>query len=299
MSTSLKQAIKKLYAERKTALAQFRFGHPKIKAQFKTLDEIKAHYDTKIQAAEKEFEQALQGNVQAVEEITDTIASASPVEPIVESSPSIQLPPNSARQKPKLRNWQQAACDWTLEKILSKKSDAALLGSPVRTGKTFMVGNIVTRLWDIGWPRENCFSPWPILVLTKANVVIQFERKMELLFGLNPVSEIKVTNYDQLRAGFGRDVLNEEYKVIGHDAEGNPVEVVEYEWVPYMNPKLIICDERHSLKNEDSKQSRILQAVAKLPKGSCFLLEMSATLGTRVADFKTFACNLKCDVDLE
>jgi len=76
--------------------------------------------------------------------------------------------------------------------------------------------------------------------------------------------------------------------------DGN--ETYEWRWKKLMHPWLIIFDECHSLKNEDSSQSQIAQAFNNLPIGAAKQIFMSATPFTRISDTKCFTVACRAEM---
>lgn len=158
------------------------------------------------------------------------------------------------------------------------------------TGKTYACGAVLRRLIDAGWHKKNCMSPWPIIYVTKASVVTQTQRVLEKDFQIDTRNEVIVIGIDQLRARFGEMFVRETMKVVSGE------EVYSYQWTTMINPKLIVWDEGHALKNHTSKQHKIALSYSDLP--GVFQLFMSATPATRVSEFKCFvcACNIKYNI---
>src|ERR1700743_3954550 len=158
------------------------------------------------------------------------------------------------------------------------------------SGKTYAMGAVLRRLIDAGWHKKNCMSPWPIIYVTKASVVTQTQRVLEKDFQIDTRNEVIVIAIDQLRARFGEMFVREQMKIVGGE------EHVTYQWTPMINPKLIIWDEGHALKNNTSKQHKIALSFSVLP--GVIQVFMSATPATRVSEFKCFviACGIKYNI---
>jgi len=152
------------------------------------------------------------------------------------------------------------------------------LNAEVGSGKTFILGALIAELWRRKWKvLTECFSPYPVVYVTRASIVEQTERVLRDKFGLVLGRHVDVTNIDQLRAKFGERFVSE--RVVVKDGE----ERVVYSWRPVIAPALVILDEAHAVKNVDSTQSRILQAYAELT-GPHHLVMASATLFTKVIE---------------
>lgn len=199
-----------------------------------------------------------------------------------------------------LRIWQRDASDWLLDRIMTPSQDPAkpvvypmsFLRSGTGTGKTYMIADVVQQLWDSGWVAKQRPTMVPFLIVTKAPVVEQFTRDLKYKFGIEPTKEFMVTNYEQLRSGFGARYIKTTERL---NSEGE-MEVI-YEWHPFMNPLVVVWDEAHSLKNEGSTQHTIAMALQHLPSMSkSWQISMSATPWTRIADCKHFATTARLEV---
>lgn len=173
------------------------------------------------------------------------------------------------------------------QKLLVEGKRAALLQAGVGTGKTFIYGAFLAELWQTGYFEGKTFSPWPALVITKASIVEQTKRVLENFFGLCPVRQFKVMNYDALRSGKGLDSVMEKKKVVI-----NGEQVIQYMWKPFLHPLAVIVDECQSAKNEDSTQSQIIQNLSDVADKNVKIVFSSATPFTRVFEAKYLAVNL-------
>lgn len=197
----------------------------------------------------------------------------------------LQLPPPN--HKCELRPFQESACQKILTHLLHLYHHADLLQAGVGTGKTFMVGSLISRLRQIGWEKlakNRDLRVYPAVIwVTKATIVEKTQRDLLTGFGLTS-DDVLVTNYDQLRATLGKHFFRCKTVIV----KGEP-EIV-FEAVAHQMPCLIVWDEAHSLKNSDSQQSKIAQCINDLlPKDRPYQLFMSATIGTRLRDFKCFS----------
>lgn len=210
---------------------------------------------------------------------------------------SISAPIVPPGQIATLRNWQQDASSFIFDAVVGNILDsrqqrlsACLIQSAGGSGKTYMIGNVIARLNAIKY-FDNCPAPYPVLIVTKASVVEQFTRDLRYQFGIDIEHGIKVTNYDALRSSFGQDILKRDIEIVN----GEEHEV--FKWRMLLHPVLIVWDECHSLKNENSAQSKIGQAVNDIPiEAGVFQVFMSATFATRIADTKCFTCACRADV---
>lgn len=137
--------------------------------------------------------------------------------------------------------------------ITNKKHRANLLLSQTGSGKTFMLGACVAAL-----KRMKFFDDYrgftPVLYVTKAPIVKQTEDVMIDCFGLDAMT-MMVVNIEQLRSTLGKIFIQEQTVVV----QGQ--EHIVFKWKPRGLPRLIIWDEAQVLKNIDSTQSRIAQAL--------------------------------------
>lgn len=178
---------------------------------------------------------------------------------------------------------QRKAANSTLEAIQEERSMTLLRGG-TGTGKTFVAGDVIQQLHDMGWFKTKWPTFYPCLVVTPAAVVPQYRKVLEYYFGLKHKKEFFVTNYEQLRTSYGERYID---KVKIADEDGNVD--YEYNWHPALNPPLIIWDEYHKLKNETSTQHKIAMALNKLPdEFKTIQVGFSATPWSRVADCKHF-----------
>jgi hypothetical protein len=216
-------------------------------------------------------------------------------------SPSILSPTSSTEDEPRrvglpnliatypvtLYRHQILAAQELKQKLLVENKRAALLQAGVGTGKTFIYGAFLAELWQTGYFEGKTFSPWPALIITKASIVEQTKRVLENFFGLCPIRQFKVMNFDALRSGKGLDSVIEKKKEVI-----NGEQVMQYKWKPFLNPLCLIVDECQSAKNEDSTQSQIIQNVSDITDKNIKIIFSSATPFTRVFEAKYLAVNL-------
>ena len=197
------------------------------------------------------------------------------------------LPPLYAKYPVTLYYHQILATRELKQKLLIEDKRAALLQAGVGTGKTFIYGAFLAELWRSGYFEGKTFSPWPALVITKASIVEQTKRVLENFFGLCPVRQFKVMNFDALRSGKGLDSVIEKKKVVV-----NGEQVYQYLWKPFLHPLCVVVDECQSAKNEDSTQSQIIQNLSEISDKNVKIIFSSATPFTRVFEAKYLAINL-------
>jgi hypothetical protein len=141
-----------------------------------------------------------------------------------------------------------------MHKVLVEKRRAILLLSGTGSGKTFMLGATICGLFREGFFADYKSPMWPVLYVTKASIVAQTEDVLYNLFKLDP-RKVRVTNIEQLRATMGKIYIKEETVIV----QGQ--EHIIFKWHKMTMPRLVIWDESQVLKNIDSTQSRIAQAL--------------------------------------
>lgn len=195
-----------------------------------------------------------------------------------------KLPP-SPSQLCTLFPFQERAASKLLKAFTQENKSAMLLLAPVGTGKTFMIGALVRRLYDLAFANKKTISPWPYVYVTKSSIIAQSERVLTNLFSLELEKEIIVINVEQLRAKFGELFVRHQVTVV------NGEEQIKWCWRPGVMPFFMLLDECQILKNEDSQQSAIMQGYNDTkfsPSTGPFQLFSSATPFIRVADAKCF-----------
>jgi hypothetical protein len=164
---------------------------------------------------------------------------------------------------------------------------AIALSAATGTGKTFIIGQVLRWALDNGYPDKHSMSPFPIVYVTKASIVEQTERVLRNQFGINTISEVVVTNYDQFRSRFGETFLKKETYV----EQG--IEYTKYVWKKFIHPIILVLDEFQSTKNKDSTQSTIFQEFNELDDPNIKVICASATLFTRVIEAQVFVAATK------
>ena len=194
------------------------------------------------------------------------------------------LPPPNPLQTATLFKFQTRAAKDLLAKIILHKCPMEWLQAGVGVGKTFIYGQVIRWLTDLKWFKGKTFSPWPVLVVTKASVVEQTKRVLIDLFGLDAIRDVKVTHYDALRSTAGTLMLKEVEQV--EDA----IMHRKFKWKDGIHPVLFLWDEGQALKNITSQQSKIGQAVNDITTNPWInQIFCSASLITRVAEAKCVA----------
>lgn len=198
----------------------------------------------------------------------------------------------SPNQKASLRGEHQRSTSRQIySKFLFEKRRAILLEGGAGNGKTFVAGAVLRKLIDHESFLKDCISPWPILWITRASIVEQTSRVCRDDFGLCPHTECIVINIEQLRAKFGGYMVEDKTAVISGE------EHIIWKWKPRFHPKVFVIDECQLAKNEDSTQSKIIQAISDIEDEVCILM-MSATPWTRVIEAKYFAVNTKMEIKI-
>ncbi len=196
----------------------------------------------------------------------------------------------SEKEVVKLFWFQRKSSAELLNGILHQNKHGQFLIAAAGSGKTYSIGAVLRRLIDISWHKKNTMSPWPIIYVTKASVVTQTQRVLEKDFQIDTRNEVTVLGIDQLRARFGAMFVKEQMTIVAGE------EHVKYVWTPMINPKLIVWDEAHSLKNHTSKQHRIALSYSELP--DTYQIFSSATPAARVSEFKAFTVAARITVDI-
>lgn len=172
------------------------------------------------------------------------------------------------------------------DQLVERNHRAALLRAGVGVGKTFIFYEFIAQLWHSGWfAKHKTFSPWPVLIVTKASIVEQTRRVGVDLFGLDPYRQFKVINYDGLRAAAGKHMIKDETVV------EDGVARKKWSWYPGVHPKVFILDESQSAKNEGAQQSEICFSIAKIEDPDVKVICSSATPFVRVSESKYFVIN--------
>lgn len=181
--------------------------------------------------------------------------------------------------------FQNKATRGLLDGILRNGFRCQLVEAGTGTGKTFIAGSLIEQLWNPALNFfKNCYSPWPVLYITRASIVEQTQRVMENVFGLDPVKQCTVINVEQLRSKYGKMMVEEKTVVVRGNSE------IHWFWREIIHPRIFIIDESHLAKNEDSTQSKIVQSLADV-KGEIYIILMSATPFLRISDAKYFCIN--------
>jgi hypothetical protein len=192
--------------------------------------------------------------------------------------------------------WHQTKAAFEAEQKINEGKRGILLVGDAGVGKTIILGEIIAKLQERNYT-QGSVSPWPYIYITKANIVEQTKRDLEIFFGLKHPSNIFVTNIDSLRSKAGELWVDENLYVEGGE------EHYEWKWRPFVNPVVLIWDECQSLKNSTSEQHKIacalndfvLEHLKENHHQVSKLLQIfaSATPFTRVSEAKCFAVSTR------
>lgn len=241
--------------------------------------------------------------VEAGEELLETPVKDTPLKDKIEEKPKHEweiedeysvIP--ALRSNPLIRyddvtKFQEEDAAMIVRRLVRDKRKAVALDRGVGLGKTFILGGTIAELYRRQWPPlVNSLSTYPVCYVTAASVVEQTARVLRNKFSLKIGHQIFVTNVDQLRSSFGKELLQEKLVHI------HGQETLIYQWFEPLAPALMILDESHKLKNVDSQQSRIMQAFNDMPITSeHYQIFSSATLWTRVEEAKCFAVGTRLE----
>lgn len=199
--------------------------------------------------------------------------------------------PKSDKEKATLFWFQKKYAKELLEGIVTHNKHAQLLVAAAGHGKTFIIGAVLRRLFDMNFCDGKTMSPWPMFYVTKASVVEQTKRVLETSFNIDTELECKVTNYDQLRATLGEIFVKERTQVDGG------IEYTDWTWSELLAPCVFVFDECQAAKNESSTQAKIVMAVSRI-KRPVYCIFSSATPFTRVSEAKYFVVNAKLNLNI-
>lgn len=194
------------------------------------------------------------------------------------------LPARNPLQKTDPYYFQLHACEEMWYKLKVQSYRAFLLRVNTGLGKTFAVGQMLRWLVDDKYFHGKSISPFPILCVAPVSVLEQTRRVLVEHFGLDDIRDFFLTNYAALRSSLGeRFFLDQVDKHI--DGEFVP----EWKWKPVLHPMIFWWDENHNLKNDESEQSKIAQAVNEINSPHVIQFFSSATPFSKVSQAKTFA----------
>lgn len=178
-------------------------------------------------------------------------------------SPTIQLIP-----------WQQRAVDDIIEAYYTHGSKGVLVRGGTGLGKMYIKAMAVRRMIveDRLEVPEGSVNPFRVLWLCPKSVKSQTQ---EVLQQCSILPHVLLVSYGELKNSSGTALFLDYVTRIEHDAP-----VIDAKWKPEMLPALLVCDERHVLKNSNSLQSRV---VSSCPT-TVLTLDASATPFQRVAD---------------
>ena len=155
-------------------------------------------------------------------------------------------------------------------------------------GKTYVLGALIKNFIEHKLIPSNCYSPWPVLYVTKASVVAQTEGVLKNEFNLDTMGTVIVINIEQLRSKLVGTLIKEDIDIVN----GEESEV--YKWVKFYRPALVIWDESQGLARDISTQSKIALSLTEIdphdpPLYPTYQIDASATPWSRVSEAKHFA----------
>ena len=195
----------------------------------------------------------------------------------------------SDKEKAFLFWFQKKATKQMWDAIVVHNNLSVLLLASTGTGKTYMAGALVRRLFDANFHVGKTFGHVKYLYVTRATIVEQTKRVFHTFFDLGIKDGVEILNIEQLRSRAGQLWLTEEEIV------ENGQDKIVWKWKPFMQPAVIIWDECQALKNEGSTQHQIAASLndVKPPVVQVFV---SATPFTRVYEAKCFAVATHKDI---
>lgn len=199
------------------------------------------------------------------------------------------FPESTYRTKEFLYKFQRKASSHLFTELYIRNRPVVHLRGGVGIGKTYIALRFLQNVIDSGILMYKSLCPYLIFYVTAANVVEQTKRVFKN-GGLNLTSQINVTNYDQLRATWGENYIEEVHKVeFGRD-------YYIYKW-KIIHPLLIVWDEVQKLKNEQSSQSMIGQAANEITNPLFRQVSLSATPFTKVSEAKFISVSTHMSIE--
>ena len=242
-----------------------------------------SYRDTLIQIVKDKYVIRLPENSTAISDIKEAIVEAIATELVAEPprKPHILKFPD---QKPDLITDvcnQPKAAKTLWDNIVAGKRGQWLV-APAGIGKTFILANVIKNFVEQKMVEEcKCYSPWPVIYITKMSVVEQTKGVLRL-FGLSLGDQVCVFNIETLRTDFGRFFVDKDLMIIGGR------EIYAHTWNPKFLPALIIWDECHILAREESEQSKIACSLNDVESQVIYQIGASATAMSRVSETKHF-----------
>lgn len=184
------------------------------------------------------------------------------------------MPPQLLHIKPSVQmiEWQGRAVDDIVESLDNGRG--CLLRGGTGLGKMYIKALAVRKMLELSklpLP-EGSINPFPILWLCPKSVKSQTQTVLQ---ETGIVTSVMLLSYGELKNSSGTALFLDYVTAIEHGAP-----VINAKWKPEMLPALLVCDERHCLKNQDSLQSRVVSACPQSVK----TLDASATPFQRVSD---------------
>ena len=226
---------------------------------------------------------------------TEPVTAAPPAEEHVEQDITLELPELEKNPKVIPFGFQIRKAKELVRNLHVHKHRANLLLAGTGFGKTYILSAVIAALKRVGY-FDDCRSMWPVLYVTKASIVEQTVRVLSEQFGVDEET-CMVTNIEQLRAKLGKMFIHEQTCVVSGQ------EHTIFTWRPRNIPRLVIWDESQILKNVDSTQSRIAQAlndITELSHGveanKVTQIFSSATPFMRVCEAKCFCVATRAEM---
>lgn len=238
--------------------------------------------------------QSSQGSVKTGEDNQQEKKEA-PTEEHIEQDITLELPELEKNPKVIPFGFQIRKAKELVRNLHVHKHRANLLLAGTGFGKTYILSAVIAALKRVGY-FDDCRSMWPVLYVTKASIVEQTVRVLNDQFGVDEET-CMVTNIEQLRAKLGKMFIHEQTCVVSGQ------EHTIFTWRPRNIPRLVIWDESQILKNVDSTQSRIAQAlndITELSHGveanKVTQIFSSATPFMRVCEAKCFCVATRAEM---
>lgn len=170
--------------------------------------------------------------------------------------------------------WQQRAVDDILKAYYTHGSKGVLVRGGTGLGKMYIKAMAVRRMIteDRLVVPEGSVNPFRILWLCPKSVKSQTQTVLQ---ECSILPHVLLLSYGELKNSSGTALFLDYVTRIEHGAP-----IIDAKWKLEMLPALLVCDERHVLKNSDSLQSRVVSACPS----TVLTLDASATPFQRVSD---------------
>ena len=199
------------------------------------------------------------------------------------------FPPDTYRPKEFVYKFQRKAAAHLFTRLYIHNDPVCHIRGGVGVGKTYIALRFLQNVMDSGVLKYKSLCPYTVFYVTAANVVEQTKRVFRK-GGLDLNRDVLVTNYDQLRASWGENYIEEIHKVeFGRD-------YYIYKW-KIIHPLLFMWDEVQKLKNEQSSQSQIGQATNEITNPLVRQVSLSATPFTKISEAKFIAVSTHMSIE--